>query len=75
MNTAKEKEIKEERTISLYDTGAFKASASSWALTLTLVPRSLKPSMASLILFRGRCLGPTGEREACFRGIHLVGCE
>lgn len=45
-----------QHTMSLYETGAFKASASSCALTLTLRRRALIEPIVWLMLLRGRCL-------------------
>src|ERR1700735_4589925 len=44
------------RTISRYETGAFNASASSCAFSLTLPLRSRKFLIASLTLLLGRCV-------------------
>ena len=56
-------------TISLYDTGAFKASAMSCAFALILAFRFLIVVIVSLILLRGRCFD-TGLYPA-FRGCHV----
>lgn len=59
--------------MSLYDTGAFNASARSWAFAPTLAFRVRNEPIASLILLRGRFLDTTrGSLKApeCFRGIH-----
>lgn len=64
----------EHLTISLYDTGALRASANSCALALILAFRALIVLIASLILFSGLCfesLGPFAYSQAMcptFRG-------
>lgn len=50
------------RTTSWYETGAFKASASSCAFSLTLPLRSRKFLIASLTLRLGRCVCTPGMR-------------
>lgn len=60
--------------INLYDTGAFKAAASSCAFALILAFRVLMVVIASLMLFRGRCFEPpdpftwSQETRPAFRG-------
>ena len=48
--------------MSLYETGAFKASASSCAFSATLPLRVRKFLKASLTLFLGRCVCNLGMR-------------
>ena len=62
--------ISPKHTISLYETGAFRASAISCALALTL--RVLIVPKVSLMLLRGRCFAliPNRGIDAVLRGCH-----
>lgn len=61
-------------TINLYDTGALRASAISWALALTLTFRVLIVVIASLMLLCGLCFEiPIGSQDTC--PASLRGCQ